>query len=434
PQRPRGGVALLRRFERRGNRGGYGNLARDGQARLENGEGVVVCRADWGARRRLNADFRAGPLLVAADKFGAQSAAGHAQQGNEHEQHQEHDEQDGGQSGSGFEHAQSFPNVGVGRVFQLLAEEGGDPAIGGHGYDRQGEDHGGNGKHDHPSDPAEADACADVEQDPGAPPVEEDGQEPGGDPEDQIERGDPTEQERHRSHDKGNPHGHQVVEIERGRLQLGGDGSGRGRGRGRDEFGYALRFGLRRNDVTLRFAAFVAEEGVGRQLSAAGAKIGHYAAPSVATGGPNARTSGSLGAGSEGNGRMVAYSLGRNQGPAATRGVRRDHARDGRHRGVGDLHEPECRGAAGAHPVPHPRGVGGGRGAGPAGGMPRGGTGDAAAGGRGTISLFARGVSSGRGVRLRLGAAAGDADRRDGGGGGDVRALLPRDQRGDVER
>ena len=32
-------------------------------------------------------------------------------------------------------------------------------------------------------------------------------------------------------------------------------------------------------------------------------------------------------------------------------------------------------------------------------------------------------------VRLRLGAAAGDADRRDGGGRRDVRALLPRDQR-----
>ncbi len=33
------------------------------------------------------------------------------------------------------------------------------------------------------------------------------------------------------------------------------------------------------------------------------------------------------------------------------------------------------------------------------------------------------------GVRLWLGAAAGDADRRDGGGGGDLRALLSRDHR-----
>src|ERR1035437_10815202 len=87
-------------------------------------------------------------------------------------------------------------------------------------------------------------------------------------------------------------------------------------------------------------------------------------------------------------------------GPAATRGVRRDHAGDGRHGGVGTLHEPECRGAAGAHPVSDPRGVGGGRGAGPAGGIHLGGAGDAAAGGRGTVSLFARGVSSGGGVRL----------------------------------
>src|ERR1017187_5806885 len=50
PQRPRGGVALLRRIECRGNRGGPGNLARDGQARLENGQGAVVRRSDWGAR------------------------------------------------------------------------------------------------------------------------------------------------------------------------------------------------------------------------------------------------------------------------------------------------------------------------------------------------------------------------------------------------
>src|ERR1019366_8127342 len=100
-------------------------------------------------------------------------------------------------------------------------------------------------------------------KDTGAAAVEEDGQEPGGDPEYQVERGDPTEQERHRRDDKGNPHGHQVVEI--------------GRGWGRGYFGFTLRFrfGLRRHDVALRLTAFVAEQGVGRQLSAAGTKFRH---------------------------------------------------------------------------------------------------------------------------------------------------------------
>src|ERR1035438_5849379 len=80
---------------------------------------------------------------------------------------------------------------------------------------------------------------------------------------------------------------------------------------------------------------------------------------------------------------MVAYSLGRNQGPAATRGVRRDHARDGRDRGVGDFHEPECRSQAGAYPVSHPWSLGGRWGAGHAWSIYLGGTGDAPArGGR----------------------------------------------------
>jgi hypothetical protein len=39
-------AALLRRIECRGNRGGHGNLARDGQARLENIQGVGVRCAD----------------------------------------------------------------------------------------------------------------------------------------------------------------------------------------------------------------------------------------------------------------------------------------------------------------------------------------------------------------------------------------------------
>jgi hypothetical protein len=49
-----------------------------------------------------------------------------------------------------------------------------------------------------------------------------------------------------------------------------------GRGSGRDEFGYAVRLGLRFHDFTLRFAALVAKERIGRQLSAAGTEIGHY--------------------------------------------------------------------------------------------------------------------------------------------------------------
>src|ERR1035441_3787408 len=227
-----------------------------------------------GDRGGKNAPLRGAPWarLGSADEFGAQGAAGHAEQGDKHEQHEEHDNQDGGHSGGGFEHAESFLDVGVGGVFQLLPEERGDAAIGGQRYDGQGEDHGGNGEHDHAGDPAEADAGADVEQDPGAAAVEEDGQETGGNPKDQVERGDPTEQERNRSDDKGNPHGNQVVEVERGRLRFGGGG----RGSGRDEFDYAGRFGLRRHDFTLRFAAFVAKERIGRQLSAAGTKIRHY--------------------------------------------------------------------------------------------------------------------------------------------------------------
>src|SRR5260370_22299400 len=135
---------------------------------------------------------------------------------------------------------------------------------------------------------------------------------------------------------------------------------------------------------------------------------------------------------------MVVYSLGRNQGPAPTLraigGGRRADAGDGRHRGVGDFHEPEGGGETGPHAVPYPWGLGGGWGASPIGGIHLGGTGDAAARGWGTVSLFAGGVPPGSGVRLRLGAVAGDADRRDGGGGGNVRALLPGNQRGGVER
>jgi hypothetical protein len=47
---PAPGVALLQRIECRRNRGVLKNLAGDSQARLENGQGVVVCRADQGAR------------------------------------------------------------------------------------------------------------------------------------------------------------------------------------------------------------------------------------------------------------------------------------------------------------------------------------------------------------------------------------------------
>src|ERR1039458_1446265 len=74
------------------------------------------------------ADFQRQPLsyilrVVAAEELGAQSPPRHAQQGDEDEQHKQHGDQDGGQPGGGFEHAQRFLNVGVGRVFQLLAEE-----------------------------------------------------------------------------------------------------------------------------------------------------------------------------------------------------------------------------------------------------------------------------------------------------------------------
>ena len=131
---------------------------------------------------------------------------------------------------------------------------------------------------------------------------------------------------------------------------------------------------------------------------------------------------------------MVAYSLGRNEGPAATRRIRRDHAGDGRDRRVGDLHEPERGRQACSHALSHSRRMGSGRSAGHAGGIHLGGTGDAAAGRGGTVPLSSGGISSRCGVRLWLGAAAGDPDRRDGRRGGDVRAILPGDQRRDLER
>ncbi len=58
-----------------------------------------------------------------------------------------------------------------------------------------------------------------------------------------------------------------------------------------------------------------------------------------------------------------------------------------------------------------------------------GGAGGAATAGRRAVRLLARGVPPAARLRLRLGAAAGDAERRHGGGGGDLRPLRPRARR-----
>ena len=107
--------------------------------------------------------------------------------------------------------------------------------------------------------------------------------------------------------------------------------------------------------------------------------------------------------------------------------LRCHHDRDGRHRRLGNFHQSVRGRAAGAHAAADFGRVADRRRAGDGRRFHLGGTGHAPAGFRRPVCVPAGSLPSGRRLHLWMGAAAGDTDRRDGGGGGHLRKILSRD-------
>src|SRR5215471_14904365 len=108
-----------------------------------------------------------------------------------------------------------------------------------------------------------------------SPPIEKDGEEPGGKPREQGKRQDVADQSAGNSHEERRTRRRGVTKTHRHRVARRRRRERRRNVSRRWRWRLVFNGGRRRNQLALRFSAFMAEKRVGRKLRAAGAIVGH---------------------------------------------------------------------------------------------------------------------------------------------------------------
>src|SRR5271157_2552687 len=200
-----------------------------------------------------------------ASQFGAERSAHHAEAGDEEKQlHQKY-----GDARTAAKRLEGFLDLGIGGILELGLKDLNAARSVEDNHER-GEEHGDDGEHHDAGDPAHAESGSDVQKVPGAAAVKEDREVAGPQPHHYIEDGHPTQQGRQDGRGEGDAHGHRIAKIHGQGLRGRGERSWRN-----NELRVLGDMELGRNEFPLRLSALVAEEGVGRQLRAAGAEFRH---------------------------------------------------------------------------------------------------------------------------------------------------------------